>query len=148
MAADSGLRNVAPLAVDRTGAIVLVTTDALPVGRIGAFDYFRAFDIATVMAIQAGLGNALVFPYSLVTVTARLEIDIVFRGMVMTIPAGYTIAVRRKMGFVIEQDFSRYSTVHDSKRLVRLYGGKCCVTENAHNKQNPCQCVGQLELSF
>jgi len=121
--------------------------DTLPVGGIAAFAHFDTFDLIGIMAVEAGFGYPLVFIHHLVAGAACSKVGILI-GMVVTVLAGGTVLIRRIMGFVVKKDAARHGVVHDPKGLVRWLGGESRITENSHNKQNSCKCVGQLKLFF
>ena len=58
------------------------------------------------------------------------------------------VAARDHMGLMIEKNFSSGAFEHDPDRIVRDFGRKGGIAENAYNQQDDCQPVCQLQLLF
>jgi hypothetical protein len=148
MSTGDGLRYVAPTAIDRACFIFVMAVDALLVSGITAFAHFHAFDLIGLVTVETGCWDTLIFSNHLVADTAFPKVWLIVRVMV-TIFTGCTVLIRRKMSFVVEKEISRIRKfILYPKGLVRRLGGVCCVTDDTHNKQNSCKCIGQLKFFF
>jgi hypothetical protein len=113
-----------------------MAVDTLAVGCIGTTHDFGTFDLIRFMAVQAALGERLLFGDLLMTIVTGDQGALVIHGVVVTIGAGESIALFSGVDGVVEEHFARGGMIHHAIGWVGGLWGKGSVADNTHEKEN------------
>jgi len=116
----------------RSGAEFHVALDALMVKRIGLLGNFGALHVGFIMALQATIGNLVLFKIGRVALLTADQGFFITWGMVMTIETIQRNPAGGRVGLVVEKNLAGVCVVLNADGLFRRFYRKGGIAYNGN----------------
>jgi hypothetical protein len=115
-----------------TGSELHVAANALLMKRIGLLGKFGALNVGGIMAFATALGKLPIFEIGRVALFTSYQGLLVSGWVVMAVETIQGVAIGRRMGLVVEEDFTGVGVVHAADGLFRSFHRKGGISYNVN----------------